>query len=158
MIRSWFVIVVLAVLAAGVIVAKTAFLPPTSSGAVPAGRAEAAPPAPAAKPTGPQPLAGPDLAAALSNGKPTLVDFGMGTCEQCKKQAPILAEAAGRYRGKANVVYVDVSVYAGLGAQYQVKLIPYQIFFDKDGKKVSDHVGLNPMKDIAAQLAKLGAK
>jgi thioredoxin 1 len=157
-VRSWPILIALAVLAAGIVVTKLVTAPSSPSGPVAVAQARSAGPAPRAEAGGAQPLPAAEFAAALRSGKPTLVDFGAGTCAQCKKQAPILAEAAGRYRGKANVVYIDVATNEGLVQQYAVKFIPYQIFFDKDGKKVSDHVGLNPAKDIAAQFAKLGAK
>ncbi len=48
------------------------------------------------------------LKEALSNGKPTLAEFGASTCIRCKQMKPILEQLATKYEGKLNVVIVEV--------------------------------------------------
>ena len=105
---------------------------------------------------GPRP--GSDLGLCRRSGRPTLADFGAGTCEQCKKQAPVLERAARDYQGEANVVYVDVAVYPAIAQNFGVKAIPTQIFFDAKGDEVSRHLGYYPPEKIAAEFARLGVK
>jgi len=105
---------------------------------------------------GPRP--GSDFGACRMSGKPTLADFGAGTCEQCKKQAPVLDEVAQSYQGEANVVYVDVNAYPALAQRWGIKAIPTQIFFDAKGQEASRHIGFYPPEKIAAEFAKLGVK
>ena len=95
---------------------------------------------------------------AMSNGNPTLAEFGRGTCIPCKQMKPILEELAQEYEGKLNVVIVSVDLYAALTRQYEIMVIPTQIFLDKDGKEVSRHVGFFPKADIITELAKIGVE
>ena len=41
--------------------------------------------------------------AGLSNGKPTLAEFGRGTCIPCKQMKPILENLAVEYQDRLNV-------------------------------------------------------
>ena len=103
----------------------------------------------------------PDLAAipleqALSNGKPTLAEFGSNTCIPCKQMKPILEELAVEYIGKLNVVIVEVYEHMDLARQYQIMTIPTQIFFDSSGKEITRHIGFWSKEEIIAQLEKMG--
>jgi thioredoxin 1 len=93
---------------------------------------------------------------AMSNSNPTLAEFGRGTCIPCKQMKPILEELAQEYKGRLNVVIVDVDRYSVLTRQYGIMAIPTQIFLDKSGKEVSRHVGFFPKESIVAELAKIG--
>ena len=95
---------------------------------------------------------------AMSNGNPTIAEFGRGTCIPCKQMKPILEDLAREYEGRLNVLIVDVDEYAALTRQYGIMVIPTQIFLGKDGKEASRHVGLFPKEDIIAELAKIGVK
>ena len=96
------------------------------------------------------------LAQALSNDKPTLAEFGSSTCVPCKQMKPILEEIALEYKGKLNVVIVEVYEYIALTRQYQIMVIPTQIYFDSSGREVTRHVGLWPREEIIAQLNNVG--
>jgi thioredoxin 1 len=149
MVRSKAVLAGLIVLVLAVVVVKVARTPRAAA------KTETPPPTVERTPT--YVLEGKDLAASLRNGKPTLVDFGEGSCEQCRKQAPVLVATARRYRGKANVVFVDTRVYAEIGRAYNIVAIPTQIFFDVKGREISRHVGYSPPEDLAEELTKVGA-
>ena len=126
--------------------------------------AQSSPPAPPAAPSPPptaqptHPLSGADLAACLTSGRPSMADFGAGTCKVCKELQPTIDAAAERYRGKANIVYVDTGLYPGIASRYRVSLIPTQIFFDSDGSEVSRNVGKITPDEIDRRLADLGAE
>jgi len=107
---------------------------------------------------GRQVLSGSHLADALKSGRPTMAEFGLGTCEVCKKMAPILEHAAVTYAGKANIVSVDLDEYAALGRYYQIRAMPTQVFFNPKGEEVGRHLGFLPPEEIAAELMKLGGK
>jgi thioredoxin 1 len=93
---------------------------------------------------------------AISNGKPTLAEFGRGTCVPCQQMKPILEELAVEYESKLNVLIISVDTYAALTRQFQILAIPTQIFLDKDGKEVSRHVGYFAKKDIINTLITMG--
>ena len=98
------------------------------------------------------------LEQALSNGKPTLAEFGRGTCESCKEMEPILNELSIIYTGQLNVQTINVDTYRSLTNRYRIMAIPTQVFFDSAGHEVTRHIGFFPKKDIIAELEKLGIK
>ena len=109
----------------------------------------------------PQPSPQPDLTSvplgqALSSGKPTLAEFGRGVCIPCKAMKPILEELAVDYKGKLNVVIVEIDDHMDQTRQHGIMAIPTQIFFDSNGKEVTRHMGFWAKKDIITQLKKMG--
>jgi len=101
-------------------------------------------------------LASGPLGQALANGKPTLAEFGSSTCVPCKQMKPILEKLATEYKGKLNVVIVEVYEQKELTQQYGIMAIPTQIVFDSSGKEITRHMGLWPREEIIAQLKKMG--
>ena len=96
------------------------------------------------------------LKEALSNGKPTLAEFGASTCIPCKEMKPILENLAVEYEGKLNVVIVEVYEQMELTRYYKIMTIPTQIVFDSNGKEITRHIGLWPKAQIVTQLKKMG--
>jgi thioredoxin 1 len=96
------------------------------------------------------------LEKALSNGKPTLAEFGRGTCIPCKEMKPILDTLAVEYKDRLSVEIVSVDLYRSITNKYGIIAIPTQIFFDSSGKEVMRHVGFFPREDIITQLNKMG--
>jgi thioredoxin 1 len=95
---------------------------------------------------------------ARASGKPSLVDFGSKGCRPCDMLAPILETLKKKYDGKANVLFISVVQEQILAARYGIDSIPVLVFFDKDGKEVSRHVGFFPQEEIEKQMAKMGVK
>jgi len=93
---------------------------------------------------------------AMSSGKPTIAEFGRGTCIPCKQMKPILEELAIEYKDKLNVVIISVDEYRDLTNQYRIMAIPTQIFFDSSGNELIRHIGFLPKEDIVTQLKKMG--
>lgn len=96
------------------------------------------------------------LGQALSSGKPTVAEFGRGTCIPCKQMKPILEELAKEYEGKVNVLIISVDEYRDLTGQYGIMAIPTQIFFDSSGQEITRHMGFYAKEDIIVQLKKMG--
>ena len=95
---------------------------------------------------------------ALASGKPTLVGLGSGACTSCKQMAPILEELAGTYRGKANVLFIDVREDSAAAKRFGIQMIPTQIFFDAKGKEVSRHIGFMDRPNLVKGLQAAGLK
>ncbi|MFC1874323.1 thioredoxin family protein [Chloroflexota bacterium] len=95
------------------------------------------------------------LKQAVSNGKPTLAEFGRGICIPCKEMKPILEELSVEYKGELNVVIVEVGDNVELTRQFGIMMIPTQIFLDSDGEEVFRHVGFYPKEEIIVQLRKM---
>jgi thioredoxin 1 len=88
----------------------------------------------------------------------TMVDLGAASCIPCKMMAPILDKLEKRYRGKAAVVFIDLRYYGEAGEQFGVQAIPTQIFFDKNGREISRHVGFMSEEAIVVRLKSMGVR
>lgn len=89
---------------------------------------------------------------------PMIIDLGAGNCISCKEMVPVLNEVKTIYKGKAVVNVVDVYEHPDQANKYKIKLIPTQIFFDKDGKEVYRHEGFFPKEEIVKAFDKMGVK
>jgi thioredoxin 1 len=96
------------------------------------------------------------LEEALSNGKPTVAEFGAATCVPCKAMKPVLEEIVAEYGDKLNLSFIDVRNNSNLTTKYKISLIPTQVFFDSGGQEVTRHVGFWPKEDVLAHLQELG--
>lgn len=93
---------------------------------------------------------------ALASGKPILIDLGARTCIPCKRMAPILEALAGDYRGKAEILFIDVREDAAAARKFGVQMIPTQIFFDAKGREVKRHIGEMKRQEIIQELKTAG--
>ena len=96
------------------------------------------------------------LEEALSNGKPTVAEFGAATCIPCKAMKPVLEEIVAEYGDKLNLSFIDVRNNSNLTTKYKISLIPTQVFFDSGGQEVTRHVGFWLKEDVLAHLQELG--
>ena len=96
------------------------------------------------------------LPQAIANGKPTIAEFGRGTCIPCKQMKPILEELAKDFEGKLNVVIISIDDYQALTSQFRISVIPTQVVFDSEGKELGRHIGLWPKDQIIRILPQLG--
>lgn len=96
------------------------------------------------------------LDRVLGNGKPTLAEFGWRTCIPCKAMKPILEELSVEYKEKVNVIIVEVYDHEDLSRRYNIRGIPTQIFFDKNGKEVYRHAGYLAKENIQTVLSDIG--
>jgi thioredoxin 1 len=96
------------------------------------------------------------LDRALSTGRPVLADFGRGICIPCKKMQPILEALGEEYKGKAEVLIIEIDEYRALTSRVKLRLIPTQIFYDGTGKEVYRHEGFMPREAIVAKLEEMG--
>jgi thioredoxin 1 len=87
---------------------------------------------------------------------PKLVDLGAKKCVPCKMMAPILEELDRDYKGKLEVVFIDVWQNPGEGNKYGIKLIPTQIFYGPEGKELFRHEGFFAKEDILSKWKELG--
>jgi len=87
---------------------------------------------------------------------PRLVDLGAGTCIPCKMMVPILEELKTEYAGKWQIVVLDVGKNQDLINEYDVSIIPLQIFYDASGNELFRHEGFMAKEDILAKWKELG--
>lgn len=98
------------------------------------------------------------ISQALTSGKPAVIDLGARYCIPCKKMAPILESLAAEYRGRANILFIDVNGNQATAKRFRVQMIPTQIFFDARGKEVKRHMGFMDRADIVRELSVLGVR
>lgn len=87
---------------------------------------------------------------------PRLLDLGAGKCVPCKMMKPTLDELKVEYADRFETVFIDVWENQQAGAQYGIRMIPTQIFFDADGNELFRHEGYMAKEDILAKWQELG--
>jgi len=88
----------------------------------------------------------------------TFVELGSVKCIPCKKMQPIMKEIEEEYAGKVKVVFYDVWTAEGkpYGKKYGIRLIPTQVFLDKEGKEYFRHEGYFPKDELVKVLKQKG--
>jgi thioredoxin 1 len=92
--------------------------------------------------------------------KVTLVELGSTRCIPCKKMKPILDEIEKQFPDQVKVVFHDVWTDEGrpFAAKFKIRIIPTQVFLDKNGKEYFRHEGFFPKKDLIKILKMRGIK
>jgi thioredoxin 1 len=95
-----------------------------------------------------------------SQAKVTFIELGSDKCIPCKAMQPVLKAIEEKYGDQINVVFYDVwkEDQKKYGQQYNIKLIPTQVFLDADGNELMRHEGFFPEEEIDAFLQKQGLK
>ena len=80
---------------------------------------------------------------ALGNGKPTVFEFYADWCEVCKSMAPAISSLDKDYKGKIDIVMlnVDNAQWEEYIDQFDVNGIPKLAFFDQYGKLKTTSIG-----------------
>ena len=99
-----------------------------------------------------------DYSKIPEKGKITLIDLGAATCIPCKMMVPVLDKVKKRFAGKADVIVIDIRYNRDQAQRFQLRAIPTQLFFDKDGKEVYRHLGFLDENAIVEQFTKMGVK
>jgi len=79
---------------------------------------------------------------------PRVLDLGADKCMACKAMEPVLEKLREEYKGKLQVDFIDVWKNPDEAKKYNIRSIPTQIFFDKNGKEISRHTGFISEEDI----------
>ena len=96
-----------------------------------------------------------ELGEALASGRPTLAGFVAPVCA-CKNITPTLEELAVEYEGRCNVLVLDYYDHKGLFAEYDITLVPTQVYFDSSGAEVERIVGYSTKEEMVNRLAGMG--
>lgn len=98
-----------------------------------------------------------NITAGLNlSGRVTMIDLGATECVPCKMMAPIMEELKEEYKGKADIIFIDVWKDPPQARKYGIQAIPTQIFFDRSGREVYRHVGFINKEQIKKILAQMG--
>ncbi|KAA8495495.1 Thiol:disulfide interchange protein TxlA-like [Porphyridium purpureum] len=103
----------------------------------------------------------PPIEVALSNGKPTVIEFYADWCTDCKVMAPKLSKLHATFSPTVNFVVVngDAPENQDLVSQFRVDGIPH-ISFIYGGKRIPDttFIGLVPADVMTQQIDALRAR
>lgn len=91
-------------------------------------------------------------------GMTTMLDLGAKACIPCKMMIPVIESLSQEYAGRAGIVFIDVWKNPDEARKFGIKIIPTQIFYDKDGREVMRHEGYFSKEEIIKVLAKLGVQ
>jgi len=88
----------------------------------------------------------------------TFVELGSVNCIPCKKMQPVMKAIEEKYGDQIEVVFYDVwkSDQRKYGEEYNIRLIPTQVFLDKDSKEIFRHEGFFPEESIDKFLKEQG--
>jgi len=92
--------------------------------------------------------------------KVTFVELGSVKCIPCKMMQPIMDEIEKEYKDQVKVVFHDVWTKEGspYAVKYKIRIIPTQVFLDKDGKEYYRHEGFFPKEDLVKILEMQGVE
>jgi thioredoxin 1 len=90
----------------------------------------------------------------------TFIELGSVRCIPCKAMQPVMAAIEKKYGNQVKVIFYDVwrPEQAQFGKIYNIRLIPTQIFLDKDGKEFFRHEGFYPEAQIDTLLQRRSLK
>ena len=88
----------------------------------------------------------------FSKHKVTFIELGADRCIPCKAMQPIMHELALDYKNIIQVVFYDVWKNPEYGQNYGIRMIPTQVFIDKNGEEIFRHVGFFAKEEIIATL------
>jgi thioredoxin 1 len=88
----------------------------------------------------------------------TFVELGSVKCIPCRQMQPVMKAVEEKYGKQVNVVFYDVwkDDQRGYAEKYGIKVIPTQVFLDKEGKEFFRHEGFFPEAEIDKLLQKRG--
>ncbi|MCX5955514.1 MAG: thioredoxin domain-containing protein [Cyanobacteria bacterium] len=94
----------------------------------------------------------PDLTTALSDGRPTLVEFYADWCEACRTMAPAMETIEQKRRGALDVVLLNVDNprWQPELERYGVNGIPQLELFDAGGHSVGRSIGARRPEELEA--------
>ena len=90
----------------------------------------------------------------------TFVEIGAARCIPCKAMQPIMKAVEEEYKGQVRVVFHDVWTQKGRAdaEKYNIRIIPTQVFLDKNGKEYFRHEGYFPKEDVVKIIRMQGVR
>lgn len=96
------------------------------------------------------------LSNAKKEGKAVMLELGSVGCIPCEQMKPVMEKLRTNYKGKLEVLFVDVRKDRDSSRKFGVFAIPTQVFLDKNGKEFHRHMGFYGYEEIVPVLKKAG--
>lgn len=84
------------------------------------------------------------LNKAKKEGKIVMLELGSVGCRSCEQMKPVMEKLRTNYKGKIEVICVDVRKDRENGRRFGVAMMPTQVFLDRSGKEFHRHIGFYP--------------
>lgn len=97
-----------------------------------------------------------ELARARQERKVVMLELGSVGCIPCEQMKPVMQKLRDTYKGRLEVIFVNVKKDRDAGRWFRVYMIPTQVFLDKDGNEFHRHIGFYAYDEIALILKKQG--
>jgi thioredoxin 1 len=96
------------------------------------------------------------LNSAKKEGKMVMLELGSVGCIPCEQMKPAMERLKTDYKGKLEVIFVDVRKDMESARRFRVTMIPTQVFLDRNGQEFHRHMGYYPYEEIVPVLKKAG--
>lgn len=100
--------------------------------------------------------------ALRAAGRPlvTFIELGSVNCIPCKMMQPVMREIEQRFPRDVKVVFYDVWTerQRQYAAQYNIRVIPTQVFLDAGGQEFFRHEGFFPKEELVELLRQKGVR
>ena len=96
----------------------------------------------------------------ITKPKVTFIELGSVNCVPCRMMQSVMKNVEEKYGSQVKIIFYDVwtQEQKPYAKKYDIKLIPTQVFLDKDGKEFHRHEGYYPEKEIDKILQDKGLK
>ncbi len=86
------------------------------------------------------------------------IEFGAEDCGPCERMVPVMDSIRNQYGSQIDVIFIDVYKNYSVVEQYNIEMMPTQIFFDTNMTELHRHVGFYPEDSIHIFLNTVGLK
>ena len=88
------------------------------------------------------------------------VELGADYCAPCRMMKPVMKRVEESYKGKVTVIFHDITTKDGKKAAevFGIRVIPTQVFTDKNGREFFRHEGFYPFEEIRRMLKEKGVE
>lgn len=97
---------------------------------------------------------------AVSQPKVTFIEIGSLNCTPCKMMQPVMKKIGEKYKNQVKIIFYDVWTQkdAPMAEKYKIRVIPTQVFLDKNGNEYYRHEGYFPFEELEKILLIQGVK
>ncbi len=95
---------------------------------------------------------------APSKAQVTFIELGSVSCIPCRAMQPVMRDLEKKFGDQIRIVFYDIIQDDAPGKTYNIRVMPTQVFLDKDGKEFHRHEGFYPLKSIESLLTARGLK
>lgn len=84
------------------------------------------------------------------------VELGSTTCVPCKQMEKVLDVTKEKYGEQIEIIFFDIMKNRQKAKEFNVKIMPTQVFLDVDGNEIYRHIGFFPQQQLDVFLQNQG--